>query len=58
MVFLQQSTSTTRDRYFSVYKDLLEASQQWKTQLPAERIEEIIRISGQGEAGKLFADAS
>ena len=54
--FLEQSTSKTRDRYFSVYKDPLEASQKWRKQLPPERIEEIMRIAGQAEAGKLFEE--
>jgi hypothetical protein len=56
--FLECSTSTRREDYYSVFKDPLESAWRWQRALPAEEIERVLTVAAQSELGAVYTRAA
>lgn len=54
--FVQRSTGSNSRSYYSVYRDPLLAASSWESQLAAEDIERVLRITSGTRAGACYGD--
>jgi hypothetical protein len=55
-VFVQRSTGSNSAGYYSVYRDPAQAARSWETQLAAEDIARVLRITATTRAGALYVE--
>jgi hypothetical protein len=54
--FVQRSTGSNSDSYYSVFRDPAQAARSWEQQLAAGDIERILRITSTTRAGAIYGD--
>ncbi len=54
--FVQRSTGSNSDSYYSVFRDPAQAARSWEKQLTREDIDRVLRITHASRAGVLYGD--